>query len=88
MLYRGACGSCGAMASLAVPGRRPNSRRQVRGFLRLEIEKAKPRGWPFGASSFLEGEYKLAKNPTSEHPKSKTPKFRGLRGFYFLLSGR
>lgn len=44
VLYRGACGGCGAMASLTVPGRRANSRRQVRGFLRLEIEKAKPRG--------------------------------------------
>ena len=40
MLYRGECGGCGAMASPAVLGWRPNWRRQVRGFLRLEIEKA------------------------------------------------
>lgn len=74
------------MASPAVLGRRPNWRRQalhqdprpVRRFLRLGIEKAKPRGWPFGAFSFLEGECKLAKNPASEHPKAKPRSFAGF----------
>ncbi|POA77245.1 hypothetical protein C1890_16800 [Pseudomonas sp. DP16D-R1] len=74
------------MASPAVLGWRLNWRRQAlhqdpdpfADFFVWGIEKAKPRGWPFGASSFLEGECKHAQNPTSEHPKAKPRSFAGF----------
>jgi hypothetical protein len=70
-------GCSGLASELAAPGTSPRPR-PVRRFLRLGIEKAKPRGWPFGASSFLEGECKHAQNPTSEHPKAKPRSFAGF----------
>ena len=57
-------------------------------FFVWRLKRQSPEVDPSGLRASSKGEYKLAKNPTSEHPKSKTPKFRGLRGFYFLLSGR
>ena len=71
------------MASLTVPGRRANSRRQVRGFLRLEIEKAKPRDWPFGASSFLEGGVHACEESYQRASKKQNPEVSRASGFLF-----